>query len=818
MRHLHTYMRHALRGFARTPAFAITAVATLAVALGGLTTVFSLINALLLRPLPVERPAELVGVEKVTGGGANVRMFSYPQFLLLRDEAQAVAGVMAHGLSEYAVGIDGAEPTTLLAGEVTSEYFEVLGVRAARGRLHFPGVAAGEEVSPAVVVSHELWQTRLGGREDVIGATLRVNGQPLPIMGVAAAGFRGTTPAVPLHFWVPVGLVPLLRPGTDILHPERMKWLEVVARLAPGTTRSQAEVLLGSGVARAAVAGHDAAFDGTRRGREPITGVRLQPLRAIPGFALGPVLGFFALLLATGFTVLLIASVNITNMMLARGTARAREMAVRRSLGATRGQLVLQLITENVLLFVVGAAIGLLAATWLLTLVPHVLTQLPVEVRIDAAPDLRVVAFAFGVATLAGILFGLAPALHATDAGTMGVLREGMSARRGTRLRSTFVAAQIALSLVLLISGGLLARALQQGMAVDPGFDASGVAAVRLDLAPFGYDAARSELARARLLEQLAARADIESAATATEQPLMSFSWRFFRPEGQDATPTGGFPYNSVSSDFFTTLGIRLVAGRTFTAADRAGAPRVAVVNAELARRYWPGENPIGKRLFDGPQGEEQPIEVIGVVATGRYQTLHEEPQPFVYLSLPQERATGFVLYARARGSSSAAARNVLRDAVRSMDGNVPVQPTSLDATLHLMLMPQRIAAAATGSFGVIGLLLAAIGLYGLVAFSVAQRRREIGLRVALGARDRDVRLLFLRQAARLLVAGTVAGIIVAAAASRLLASQLYGVDPLDPLTFTAVPLLLGLTALLASWLPARRASRVTPLTALRAE
>jgi predicted permease len=803
-------VRYALRAFARTPAFTLTALLTLGIGTAGLTTVYALINGVLLRPLPVERPQELFTLEAHRDNGSSMVSFSYPQYRMLHDAAAPVS-LAAYSFEHMALRAGAAEPEMMMGYVVTPEYFRVLGLQPAAGRFF---AEADEE--QGVVVSHAYWQSRLGGTTAAVGSTVQVNGQRLTVIGVAPEGYTGTLPIAQASFWAPVQLMPVLRPGSDIYTPGRYSWLTLLARTAPGASAAQAQTALTAHVQALNAAG--AEFQPARTRQPPVERVTLSALRPIPHQAVASVFGFLGMLLAAALLVLMIAAVNITSMMLARSASRAKELAVRRSLGASRRRLVLQLMTENVLLFAGGAGIGLLMASWLTSLVPLLAAGLPVPLHFDLSLDWRVIAFGVGVGVTAGILFGLAPALHGTAAATMPILREGTSAQRGMRLRSAFVAAQLALTLVLLTSGGLLGRALQKALQLDPGFDASDVAFAEFDLTPFGYDNASAVVFFEQLALRLDGRNDIAAAAVSTGSPLSGLSYRFMRPEGQESAPEGGIYHNNVDPGYFALLRIPLVAGRTFSPTDRPGAGRVAIVNEAFVQRYWPGETGIGKRLFEGPDDNVVAYEVVGVAGNAAYRALDEEPSPVIYTAQLQLGGTWGVIYARGAGGS-AAALQAIRAEARALDAGVPIQlATSLEQSLAVLLTPQRVGALAIGGFGLIGLLLALVGIYGLVAFSVAQRTREIGLRMALGARAQNVVALFVGQGAKLLVIGSTIGVLLALLAARLITSLLYGVSPADPLTFVALPTLLAITALLAIYLPARRASRIEPMSVLRSD
>jgi putative ABC transport system permease protein len=815
--HLLHDLRLAARTLLRAPAFTFASILTLAIGVAGVATVFAVFHAVLLRPLPVSAPAELVTIDLRREDGSTIPMMSYPQYELLREAPRGLSGLTAFSLEEYAVAWPDGEPSLSPAYEASANYFDVLGVRPAAGRFFREGVDDVAGGNPVVVISHQLWQTRFAGSPDALGSTLRVNGQPLTIIGVAPAGFDGTIAVMPADFWVPLTMVPVLRQVPGMYRPGHMQWLMLVGRLAPGTSRAAARELLSEQV-RGIVARDAARFDprdGVRSNRAPVAAAHLAPLRGLPEMVVLPAAGFLGFLFAAALLVLVIGGVNITSLMLARITARGREMAVRRSLGASRWRLAAQLAVEHSLLFAAGTAAGVLLTAWALSGLPLLFADLPGGLHLPLSVNPSVLGFAALLALLMSLTFGLPPALHGARSGDAGLAGEMRQERRGTRLRSGLVIAQVALSMLLLVSAGLLTRALQRALNVDTGFDATSVVAAELSLAPHGYDLEQSRVLVDQLVQRLADRSDVLHAGRSSMQPLLGYSTVVMRPDGQVEAPQQGVDANYVDGGFFRTLQVPIVAGRPFDDADaRSGG--VAVVNEAFAARYWPGEDPLGRTIYLGSAGDDQPVRVTGVARDGRYRSLADEARPFVYLPWTGARTVNVYV----RGDVAAGALiAAMRAELRALDPSIPLrEPAPLQRRIGILLLPQRIGAAAVGSFGALGLLLAAIGIYGLVAFTVAQRTREIGIRMALGAQSGNVVRLFLRQGARLLVAGSVVGLVLAFGAAHALAALLYGLGPADPVTFTAVPLLLTTVALLAAYVPARRASRTDPAVVLRSD
>jgi predicted permease len=799
--------RLAARALLRSRVFALVSVGTIALGIGATTTVFSLANALLLRPLPIAEPDRVVVVEE-TRSGWQSRSMGYSSFTPVRFERyqestrkvfSALAAQRYDEMSLRAVG-----QATVLTGVVASgSYWDVLGVKPALGRFF----AEADEREPVAVISHHLWRTRFGGDPGVLGRTVYLDSRPLSVVGVAPAGFGGTVVAYTADVWVPLGAAGGAGDGVsgEVEGGAPPASLIVFGRLRPGVTEEQA---------RAAVQ-VAAASNPVEDPKGAVRAVRLERLRGVPGDARMPMAAFLGLLLATALFVLLIASTNVAGMLLARAVARRREMAIRLAVGANRRLLVRQLLAESVLLFVLGGAAGVALAVWLTRMLAALQPPLPVRIVLDLSPDVRVLGFALALALLTGVVFGLAPALQASRTDVLSGLKAGGAGQgtRGSRLRSALVVGQLALAMLLLVVAGLFGRTLQRALGADLGFDPAGVAVARVDLGPHGYDAARGAEFQRRLLERVASAPGVQSAALAGFAPMSgNVISTDVRLPGTAATRRT-VDTNVVDPGYFATLRIPLRAGRVFTAADRAGAAPVVVVNETMAARLWPGGSALGKTVR--ANGADR--EVVGVVANGSYERFGEEPTSFMYLPVAQAYSPGVTVLAR--GADAGAALLAIRRELQAMDANVaPEQAMPLSQIVGVSLLPQQLAGFLIGGFGVLGLALAALGIYGVLAYQVGQRTREIGVRVALGARSGDVVRMVVRRGVGLAALGAVIGLTLAFGATRLLATLLYGVSATDPLTFTAVPALLMAVALTASWLPARRAARVDPMVALRAE
>ncbi len=804
-------LRYALRALRRAPGFTLAAVVTLALGIGGTSTIFSVLNALLLRPLPVREPARLVELRARDKGG-TVSSLSFAEVSDLRAASAPHASLAAYSMQQFTLNA-GADPEPMTGALVTENYFEVLGVAPAAGRF-FTGEEGRIGAGPVAVLSWDLWQRRFGGDAGVVGRTIRLNGQAVPVVGVAPRGFHGTLSIAGLELFVPVTAYAQLVPGAarGRLENRGHRWLRVFGRLDPGVSMQTAAAALD---ARARAIG--------RANPRPqlLLGVATERLHGLPrGMRQGlAVVG--GLLLATALLVLLIASVNVAGMLLARATARRREVAIRLAMGAGRGRLVRQLLTESAVLWLLGGAAGVVLTTWLAGALPALVPPMPHSVRLalDVRPDARVVAFALLLSLATGMLFGLAPALQATRPDLVGALRETSGpGRRGSRLRDAFVVGQIAASVLLLVGAGLFLRTVRHSWTADPGFDPDGVVGAQLDPGLHGYTDARAAELYRRLEASLRATPGVTDVAMTTLLPLSGMEETMrVRPDGRAAREEGTeVGFSAVTPGFFGTLRVPVLRGRTFAEADRAGTPAVAVVSREAARRLWPGQDPLGRRISTGgPAGPW--AEVVGVVDDLQAGRLGEAPSPFVYFPHAQSFSAGANLLVRTSGDPGAALGAVRRE-LRALDPDLPLMGATELRTMIAVQTPQRLIATFLSAFGAVGLVLAAVGLYGVVAYLVARRTHEIGIRVALGAVRRDVVGLVLRQGVGLAAAGVAVGSLLAALAMQPLASFLPGVAPLDPLTFAGVAILLSAVTLLACWVPAVRAARVDPIQALRTE
>ncbi|MFW6078336.1 MAG: ADOP family duplicated permease [Gemmatimonadota bacterium] len=824
--------RLGLRGMRRAPGFTAVAVLTLALGIGANTTIFSVVDATVLRPSPYPDADRLV-LPRITVSGADYRgpssmAWSYPKFEVLRESERVFESVAGFRVREANVRA-GDTPVRLEYEAVTEAYFDVLDVAPALGRGFVP-IGADESVQPAVaVVSHGLWQRRWGGDPAVLGATLTLGDVQTEVVGVMPPGFRGLSGAA--DAWVPVGLMPRLA-YPAVLEEPGAHWLDVVARLEVGVTdEALADEMarLGAVVEEAHPA--PAPFAGRTTWSAdavPLAGAQSDPLARR---------SLLAMLGAVGF-VLLIACVNLANLTMARATARGRELAVRAALGSGRGRLVRQLLTESVLLALVGGAVGAAVAFW----ASDVVTALRPVQAFDAdvaanellgfdavAVDARVLAFTLVLSVLTGILFGLAPALRASRTNLAGALKQAGAAvlgrgRAGLGARGALVTVEIALSLVLLVGAGLLLESFARLQAIDPGFRVENLLAFRVDPQLSGDGTESAVALHSDLMDRIRALPGVEGVSVDKCTPL-SRDCNSTVTLSRDGRPLSDAERARVSvhfvgPDHFDVLGVPVVRGRGFTPDDRAGARRVVVISESAARALWPGEDAIGRTLGIGMAGLDGDTAgvVVGVVGDVRYGAIESPPAPAVYVpDLQSTWASTAVLVRATRDPESLIP--ALRRAVRAVDDDLPLYDVrTMGQRVGQQLSLSRFAAVLLGAFSVLALLLAAVGVYGVMAEAVQRRTHEVGLRMALGASRRHVLRMVVRQSARPIVLGLVLGIPAAYALTRAMSSLLYDVGTTDAGTYAAVAVGLGLVALAASYVPARRAAGVDPLKALRSE
>jgi predicted permease len=818
-------VKYGMRTLARNPGFTAVALLSLALGIGANTAIFTLTDAVFLRPLPVEDPArvvELFTVDNLTvTRTANLARtpVSYKNYLDFSEQTNMFSGLA--GFFDVGATLTGhGDPKPVPVTLATADYFDVLGVKPALGRTFLPDEDAKPGGNPVAVLSHSLWTRLFGADPEMIGRAIVLNFTSYTVVGVAPAGFKGTVAiGNPDDIWVPMSMHAQVLPGNieAVFNSRRMRAVSVFGRLRPGVSEGQALAATKTIAARL-----ETAYPADNKGRtveistlsEAALGFLPRDQVVIAGLALSGVVAL----------VLLIACVNLANLLMARSAKRAREMGIRTALGAERGRLVRQLLTENLLLSVGGGALGLwigwLGSRLLWSFRPAFLGANSIALSLDS----RVYGFTVLVTAVTALLFGLMPALR-SSAPDLSVLlktggRSGTEAWAKSGLRSALVVAEIALALVALAGAGLFIRSMQNAQKIDPGFESRNLFTLSFDLSARNNSAERAHQFYRSVLERALQTPGVRAAALASNGLfgaggilLTAF------PEGLGSRPDDRgllATVDSVSPDYFGTLRIPLLAGRSITPFDNANSTPVAVITEAMARQFWPGGSALGKRFKF--VNESQYREVVGIVRNSVVAALGEQPQPVAYLPLDQQSIGGVTLHVRT-GSNPAVVLPAVRSAVQSLDKDLAlINAITIQDALAQGLWAPRTGAALFGLFGLLGMILASLGTYGVMAYLVAQRTNEIGIRMALGASPYDVLGLVISQSMRLVGAGIVLGLIGALALTRLMGTLLFGVSPNDPATFIAVSLVLASVALFASWLPASRASRIDPLVALRQE
>lgn len=800
-------LRFGVRMLVKKPMFTLTSAAILGIGIGANTTIFSWLEMMVLDPLPqVVEPGRLVAIPGTTPTRDGLSL-SYPNFADLRERRPPeLEGVLAQRLVPMNLRTSG-EPQRVWGGLVTGEFFEVLGVRPVLGRAFLPEEDATPDSHPVAVVGHRLWQLELGGDADIIGSEIELNGRSFTVIGVAPEHFRGGMSGIAIDLYVPMMMQRAVLPG-DRLNQRGNAWMQVLGRLSEGAGLEQAQAALDVIAAQL-----QDEFPDVNENR----GMRGYMLWKAPESASARVLPVFSVLMGLVGVVLLIACVNVASLLLSRAAGREREVAVRVAVGASRSRLVRQLLVESLLLAVLGGVAGFLMAIWTSRALGAMMPPTRLPIVLEPALDLRVLAFTAAIAIATGVIFGLAPALQASHPDLVGALKAaagGSVGLRRTRLRSLLVTGQVALSVVLLVSAGLFLRTLDNSRDIDTGFAARQGLFAAIDLLPGGYGADRGVPFFRELLDRIEAVPGVRVASLGEDVPLgMSGCCSDTNAEIEGYQPSPGeeivLHYNRVGPGYFDTMGIPIT-GREFTDSDVEDAPCVVAVNATMAERYWAGEA-LGRRLRLGSNW----CEVVGVAKNGKYGRLTEMPLNMMYLPVYQFYKPDTTLHV----ATSVDARVVLpqiRHAVRELDASLPLfEVRTIAEHLDLSVYLQSMTATLLAAFGLMAVALASVGIYGLVAQAVAQRTREIGVRMALGASRADVLRLVVGRGMRMTLFGVAAGLVMAVTVARLFASQLVGVTPTDYSVLGAGSLALTTVALLASYLPARRGASVDPAEAL---
>ena len=822
-------LRYALRTFRKNPLFTAVALISLTLGIGANTAIFTLLDQVLLRMLPVREPERLVLLDAPgpnRGSFHDDNAFSYPMYVDFRDRNQVFSGMLARYGFEPSLTWQGQSDR--VNGELVSgNYFHVLGVPGYLGRLITADDDRARGAHPVVVLTHGFWQRRFGGDRAAVGRKVLLNGHPFEVIGVAPPGFNGVELSRPRDLFVPMAMKAQMTPTWNEMDNRRVMWLNVYARLKPGVTVEQAaagmQVLLQQNLRLELEQMSDVSEYFTKRFLD-------KKLVLVPGYQGRSDLRRrfrtpLIVLMAMVGLVLLIACANVANLLTARAAARHKEVAVRLALGASKWQLARQYLVESLALAGGGGVLGLILAVWLGDLLVSFLPFEGAARLFSTSPDLRVLAFTFAISLLAGLVFGMAPAFQATRWRVAGTLKEEgasvSSAIGQVRFRKTLVTAQIALSLLLLIGAGLFARSLYNLRTLHPGLETERLLTFSLNAPLAGYSPQRTLAAYEQVQSRLARLPGVTGVTLASTAILandLSMSTvrieGYHSKEGEDMNPD----VNQVGPDFIKTMGIQIVEGRDFTLADRLGAPKVAVINETMARKYFGGQSPLGRHIGFGSRRPVN-IRIVGVVKDGKVRNLRDSPPRTVYVPYFQEEnpsSTNFYVRTSVDPMNVASA---IRREITTMDANLPIAGLrTMERQLDELLFIERLVALLSSFFGLLATLLAAVGLYGVMAFTVARRTREIGIRMALGAARRRVMAMVMAEVALLAGIGVLIGLPGSLALGKYVRTQLFGIEPNDPATIAIATATLVLIALFAGYLPARRATRIDPAVALRYE
>jgi predicted permease len=807
-------IRYSLRVIAKSPGFAAIAILTLALGIGANTTIFSWINSALLNPVPgISNPDEVVSLT-LNKPGEKPFPFTYPDIEALRKGQQSLAGITACGFAQTSLAGKG-KPERVWGMVASANYFDVLGVRPILGRGFLPEEDEKPGGAPVAVISYRLWQARFGSNPEIVGQTIGINQHPYTIVGVTPAVFQGSQTGVRTDIWVPMMMEAQFEPLGDLLNDHHQFWLLAFGRLKPGISLEQAQQEM-----TLRLKPEVESYPEEHKGHESVT---VYPLWRNP-FGLNQFLStLLPILMCIAGMVLLLACANVANLMLVRSVGRRREIAIRLSLGASRWQLARQLLVESLILALAGGVVALLITFWtqgtLMKFMPA--TDYPVSLSVKA--DRTVLLATLGISVLTGVIFGILPALRASREAPVAVLKEDTGSAsvgvKKARLASGLVVAQISLSLLLLVCAGLFIRSFLSAQLINPGFNSHNVLIVTYDLFTAGYSEASGTEFDRQLAAKLEAQPGIQSVALTNRVPLgFGGGSTSVKPEGYVSQSDESMETEDaiITPNYFRTLQIPIVEGRDFTLQDSAKSQRVAIVNEEFVNRYWPKQGAIGKRLYSDLPKEW--LTVVGVARNNKVNWLNEKPTPFVYLPLYQMYTPSMIINARVIGDPLTFAKTI-ENTIHELNSDLAVfDVTTLELRNQFASFGQRVAGAFVGAFGLLALILAAVGIYGVTAYSTRQRTHEIGIRIALGAAKHDVLRLVLGHGLRLTLGGVGLGLTLSFVLTRFLGSLLLGVTSTDALTFSSVAMLLCAVALLACFLPARRAMRVDPIVALRYE
>ncbi|MBZ5496079.1 MAG: ABC transporter permease [Acidobacteriia bacterium] len=804
-------LRYGWRQLWQSPGLTLAAVLCIALGIGANSATFSIANAVLWRKPMVGEPDRLVRIFVTWSSGLKYGSFSYPDYVDVRDRNDVFTGLVANSIMPFHLTA-GDRNERIWGAVVSGNYFSELGLEPILGRAFLPeedGMPGGR---PVAVISDGLWQRRFGADRAVIGRTVLLNARPYTIIGVAPRGFYGTNTGLGQEIWVPITMVGQMGDERRALTSRGNRWIQsIIGRLKPGITIEQASASVNSLMVHLSEE-----YPNTNKGTSAQllwdADASLHP-EVRDGFV-----RFMRLMFGVVGVILLLSCTNVAGLLLARSASRRKEIGIRMALGANRLRLIRQLLSESVLLSLLAGGVGLLLGVWLIGLVRSFSPPSDLPIRLDIGLDGSVLAFTFVVTVVTGVLFGSTPALSTTKTDLVTVLKEGSPVQLAgaSRLRRILVAGQVALSLALLIAASLVVRSLQNARNLDPGFNPEHQVVAALDLGLQQYDEAKGRQFIRSLRDRLRSLPGVEAVGFADNLPLsLSSSQTGARPEGYTPPPSANDPlidYATVDYGYFAAMGIPVLRGRGFSETDNVSAPPVIVINETFAQRFWPGQDPIGKHVRTGRKDQL----VIGVVKNGKYFSLGEEPKAFLYLPLEQNHRASVFLHVRTAVDPDGFLQTVRKE-VQSLDDKLPLADLkTMHAAMGFALLPARMAAGVVSAFAFLALFLAAVGLYGVMAYSVSQSIRDIGIRMALGAQAGDVLKLILGGGMTLTSIGLGIGLVVGFFLTGLMKGLLYGISPTDPLSYGSAIAVLAMVALLAVLLPARRATRVDPMVALR--
>lgn len=809
-------IRFAIRSFVRRPAFAISAILSLAIGIAATSAVFGIINGLLFKPIPgVTRPERLVEIARDVNG--ELTDVTWQVFDRLRREKTTLDDLGAFALVSASIAAQG-EPVARAGLAVTGNYFDLLGVTAAQGRLFAPDEAAWPNVASVAVITHDAWQREFAGSANVIGQAVRINGAPVQVIGVLPERFAGHHTGLLIDVFLPLGVRLPGLPNPDGFMQENSSSIELLGRLAPGVSPAAADQRLTS------IADQ---FERERTGESRYRyALAISTWGPLPGAVRGPVTAFLSLILVLVGMALAMACANVATVLLARAVDRQRELAVRRAIGASRGRIVTQLVTEVAVLFVGAGVLGVIASIWATSLLASIAPPIPIAGRIGFDPgfDGAVLAFSLLITFGSALLFNLVPALSATRFDVVKSLREGGSSdtRARARLRSWLVGAQVMVTCVLLFATVLFGRALQTMRELRPQWNVDGVFVTAIDLELNGTGRDAGLVWQDEVRRRAATLPGVEAASWATKLPIGGrASLGMLYPVGTEpgAGPAANGSLNRVSPEYFRTMGIGIRQGRDFNEGDRAGAPNVAIINEVLARALFGTSDVIGRRFYSGQGEYRREYEVVGLAGESRLTTPGRPPEQALYVPLAQMYNPQAHLHVRARPGMESNVASAIRAAIRETSTSIPIpDPRPLADALNLYLLPQRLATWVAATMGAFGLLLAGVGIYGVAAFAASRRAREVAIRMALGATDRDVTRLLVRGGARAPLVGLVIGLLIGVGLSVGAATVIPGVRVADPAALSVVAIVLALLAAIALAMPVRGMLRSGPMRRLREE